>query len=170
MFNDEKQRHDKHSDDIEDQGYQKFVSPIITAVENGYQTNDIGLDYGCGKTAIIQELLQRKHYNIVGYDPIYLPDETVFKSRYNYITCCEVIEHFYSPSNEFNKLATLLLPSGKLFLKTYLYNDTINFENWWYKNDPTHVFFYTEQTLEYIKSKFAFSNLKISKELIEFTL
>lgn len=168
-FSKEKQRYDKHSDDVEDQGYQKFVSPIITAVLDGYQTNDTGLDYGCGKTAIIQKLLQRKRYNIVGYDPIYFPNDDVFKLHYNYITCCEVIEHFYNPNDEFEKLTKLLLPNGKLFLKTYLYNEGINFENWWYKNDPTHVFFYTIKTLEYIKFAYAFSSLRVTKDLIEFT-
>ena len=33
---------------------------------------------------------------------------------------------------------------------TNFYNDSIDFEDWYYRKDPTHVVFYTEQTLEAI--------------------
>ena len=38
VFNDEKHRYDKHSDNIEDTGYQQFVSPIVNAVLANYAT------------------------------------------------------------------------------------------------------------------------------------
>ena len=129
--------------------------------------SDKGLDYGCGKTAIVEQLLLRKQYNIVGYDPIYYPNENVFDGKYNYITSCEVVEHFYDPAKEFLNLSELLLPKGKLYLKTNLFKEGIEFKNWWYKNDPTHVFFYSEKTLEYIKEEFNFSSLIITDKYIE---
>lgn len=166
----EKQRYDKHSDNVEDEGYQNFVSPIVNAVLGNYQTKDLGLDYGCGKTAIIQELLQRKQYNIAGYDPIYFPNEPLLTTeQYHYITCCEVVEHFYNPKQEFEKITQFLRPFGKLFLKTNLYSEDIIFEKWWYKNDPTHVFFYSKKTLEYIQKEYNYSELKICKDYIVFT-
>ena len=168
-FNDEKQRYDKHSDDIEDEGYQQFVDPIVKAVKQGFKESDKGLDYGCGKTAIIENLLKRKQYAIVGYDPIYFSNQEILTSKYNYITCCEVVEHFYHPQQEFFKLSQLLLPEGKLFLKTNLFKDTIDFKGWWYKNDPTHVIFYTKISMEFIKKAYNFRDLKFHKNYIEFT-
>lgn len=169
VFDDEKHRYDKHSDNIEDEGYQQFVAPIIDAVSETYTPVDKGLDYGCGKTAIIETLLKRKQYTILGYDPIYFPNQELLTVSYNYITCCEVVEHFYNPKLEFQKLVQLLLPEGKLYLKTNLYKDTIDFKSWWYKNDPTHVIFYTEKSMEFIKHTFGFSRVKIFKNHIEFT-
>lgn len=169
VFNDEKHRYDKHSDNIEDKGYQQFVSPIIDAVTANYIPTNKGLDYGCGKTAIIETLLQRKQYNIVGYDPIYFPDQELLTAHYNYITCCEVVEHFYNPKLEFDKLEKLLQPEGKLYLKTNLYKDTIDFKGWWYKNDPTHVIFYTKKSMEFIKHTYGFRRLTFHNNYIEFT-
>ena len=169
VFDDEKYRYDKHSDDIEDEGYQQFVSPIVNAVLQNYTSLDKGLDYGCGKTAIIKTLLQRKQYTIAGYDPIYYPNQELLSENYNYITCCEVVEHFYNPEQEFKKLMQLLLPGGKLYLKTNLYSDIIDFKSWWYKNDPTHVIFYTKKSMEFIEYTFGFSTLTFHKNLIEFS-
>ncbi|WP_040472542.1 methyltransferase domain-containing protein [Aquimarina agarivorans] len=157
----EKERYDKHSDDIEDEGYQNFVTPLINAVVKNYSVKSHGLDYGCGKTAIVQYLLQKKGYQVAGFDPIYAPSTEVFSNTYDFITCCEVAEHFYFPLQEFKRLHQLLLPGGTLLLKTYLYDHTINFSNWWYKNDPTHVIFYTHESLTFIKEHIGFNTLQI---------
>jgi hypothetical protein len=49
---------------------------------------------------------------------------------------------------------------------TGIYNSTIDFSKWWYKNDPTHVFIFQEKTFEYIKKEFDFKDLKIEKNFI----
>ena len=164
----EKFRYDMHSDDIESEGYQNFVAPLVNEVTENFLKNDSGLDYGCGKTAIVQILLQRKGFQIKGFDPIYKNETSLLNKKYNYITCCEVAEHFHYPALEFKKLSNLLLPKGKLILKTHLYNDTLNFEKWWYKNDPTHVFFYTEKSLQFIKETFDFKELKLKDKYVVF--
>ena len=43
---------------------------------------------------------------------------------------------------------------------TLLYNENIDFNAWFYKNDPTHVFIYTKNTINYIAKTY---NLKIDK-------
>ena len=35
---------------------------------------------------------------------------------------------------------------------TDVFNQSINFENWYYKNDETHVIFYTKNTFDWIKN------------------
>ena len=79
-----------------------------------------------------------------------------------------MIEHFHNPQIEFNRLRELLANKGKLYIKTNLLLETIEFKNWWYKNDYTHTFFYTERALLYIKENFAFNDLKIHKDYIVF--
>ena len=51
---------------------------------------------------------------------------------------------------------------------TNIYHDGIDFEQWYYKNDPTHVFIYTHDTFDYIKNEFGFSELVIEGNLITF--
>ena len=51
---------------------------------------------------------------------------------------------------------------------TYLYHDDINFDAWYYKNDPTHVFIYRAETIEWIKNHFGFSSVTIDHRLITF--
>ncbi len=49
---------------------------------------------------------------------------------------------------------------------TELYNEKIEFESWYYKNDPTHVFFYQRATFEWIQKKFNFLNVTFNHRLI----
>ena len=164
----EKFRYDMHSDDIENEGYQNFVAPLVNEVAKNFTVNDSGLDYGCGKTAIVQILLQRQGFQIEGFDPIYKNELSLLTKKYHYITCCEVAEHFHHPAVEFQKLSNLLLPEGKLILKTHLYHDALDFEKWWYKNDPTHVFFYTEKSLQFITENFGFNKLELKDKYVVF--
>lgn len=165
----EKARYDKHSDVI-NKGYQNFVSPIVKAVNKQHPNTDYGLDYGCGKSAIVQKMLINNGFNIAGYDPFYFPNTDSLNKRYHFITCCEVIEHFYNPKLEFNKLKQLLLPKGSLFFMTNLITPNTDFSTWWYKNDPTHVFFYSKQSFEYIYQTYHFSSLKINENVIQLSL
>lgn len=166
--NKEKERYDKHSDKVEDVGYQNFVSPIVKAVKENFSTHHKGLDFGCGKTAIVQYLLQKEHFSCKGYDPMYFPNNELLNNKYDYITCCEVVEHFYNPQLSFKLLYQLLKEKGSLFLKTNQYNKSIDFSKWWYKNDPTHVIFYTRKTFEIIKKQLNFSDVLLSKEYVTF--
>jgi hypothetical protein len=63
----------------------------------------------------------------------------------------------------------MLLPEGKIYCMTDLYNPSIEFNNWYYKNDITHVFIYQEKTIHYITERFQFSDLKIDGRLIRWT-
>ena len=57
---------------------------------------------------------------------------------------------------------------GKLYCMTDLYDKSINFHKWYYKNDSTHVFIYHKNTIHWIKEKFGFSNVTIEGRLITF--
>ena len=162
-------RYQEHNNDVEDIGYQKFVSPITSAVIKDFTPNSNGLDFGAGTGPVISKLLNDQKFQIVQYDPFFHNYPDLLEKKYDYIACCEVIEHFYNPSKEFNLLKKLLLPNGKLYCMTDIYNETINFEKWYYKNDPTHVFIYHKTTINWIKEKFGFSNVSIDGRLITYS-
>ena len=51
---------------------------------------------------------------------------------------------------------------------TLIYHKGIDFENWFYKNDPTHVFLYQKETFHWIKNYFGFKKVIINNRLILF--
>lgn len=164
----ERKRYETHNNDVTDSGYQNFVSPIVNGILKEYDKAHKGLDFGSGSGPVITEMLRDKDYLINTYDPYFDPDSSTLQTTYDYIACCEVMEHFYHPYKEFKLLHGLLNNNGSLYCKTNLYDESIEFDSWWYKNDPTHVFFYTKETLIWIKNHFGFSNVIISKKLIVF--
>ena len=131
------------------------------------------MDYGCGTGTVASLVLEDLGYKTVAlYDPFFQPDEGYLSKSYDYIICCEAMEHFYYPKEEFSKLRNLLKPFGKLFCKTSLLKSESSaeeFSYWWYNNDPTHVFFYTVETLGYISKHFGFKDVKIEPKLITFS-
>jgi len=65
-------------------------------------------------------------------------------------------------------LQSLLLPNGKLYCKTEVYTNQKPFENWYYKDDFTHVFIYQPKTLEWIQKNLRFSKVSVYDKLIVF--
>lgn len=164
----EKKRYLEHNNNIEDSRYQDFVIPIVSAILNDFKEYHKGLDYGAGTGPVITKMLTDHAYNIKPYDPYFHNFPDYLKEEYDYIVCCEVMEHFYNPYNEFKRLKNLLHENGKLYCKTELFKEGTDFKTWYYKNDPTHVFFYTEKAIFWIKNHFYFKNVSIENRLIIF--
>jgi len=165
----EKKRYLSHNNDVNDSRYQNFVKPIVDAVTAHFGPQHQGLDFGAGTGPVISKLLTDRSYKIRQYDPFFHPHSALLKKKYDYIVACEVIEHFHKPREEFNRLTKMLLDRGMLFIMTMIYDDSIEFARWFYKNDESHCFFYREKTLHWIQKEFSFSNLKIDKRLIIYT-
>ena len=116
------------------------------------------------------KVLQDNKYNIEQYDLYFHNNPELLKKQYDYITCTEVAEHFKEPFKEFELLKSLLLPNGKLYLMTDLFDENRDFGSWYYKNDHTHVFMYHRNALEWIREKLEFKKLTIEKRLITLEL
>ena len=166
----EKQRYENHTNDSNDLGYQNFVRPITNSILNEFKSGNLGLDFGCGKDSSIVKILEENDYKIAKYDIFFYDDKKALEQKYDYIACCEVIEHFYNPKKEFELLKSLLKKDGVLYLMTGIYSEEIDFSKWWYKNDLTHVFIFTKETFSFIKEKFEFKDMKIEKNFIRLSL
>lgn len=165
----EEDRYRQHNNDVEDPRYQNFVNPITSAVQKDFSAGATGLDYGCGPGPVAAVLLGGAGYPVTLYDPFFENHPQALEQTYDFIICCEVMEHFHYPAGQFELLFRLLNPGGKLYCKTSLLPREIPFADWYYKNDPTHVFFYTFETLEWIKDHVGFNDLKIEPKLITFS-
>lgn len=159
-----------HQNDVSDPGYQAFTYPITSYILEHFEPTDEGLDFGSGTGPVISSLLHENGYSIKPYDPFFAPNPELLKSHaYDYIVACEVIEHFHNPHLEFIRLRNMLRPGGKLVCMTHIYDDSIEFNNWYYRRDQTHVFIYRDQTLEFIKKQFDFSDVMRQNRLIVFS-
>jgi len=164
----ERERYLEHNNDVDDLGYQEFVKPVVSRVQGKFNTDKVGLDYGSGTGPVAATLLGKKGYKIELYDPFFHNHKETLNNKYDFIICCEVIEHFHFPNKEFALLKSLLKPEGELICMTQMYSDEINMKDWKYKDDQTHVFFYSPETFQWIKSQHGFSNMQINGRLIVF--
>lgn len=171
-YSSEKSRYEEHNNDVKDPRYREFVSPITNAILAHFEKDSSGLDYGCGTGPVASVVLEERGFTSIAlYDPFFQPNEKNLSKTYDFIICCEVMEHFFTPREEFIQLRNLLKASGKLFCKTSILKDDMNkndFSDWWYNNDPTHVFFYTPRTLQFIAEGFGFKKVLIEPKLITF--
>lgn len=164
----EKTRYQKHENDIDDKGYISFVHPLVKKISEDFTASATGLDFGCGTGPVAANELKKQGFSVKLYDPFFQPKEEVLQKKYDFIICCEVMEHFHNPETEFALLKSLLKNHGRIYCKTSLWNPDIDFETWYYKNDLTHVIFYHSESLEWIRKNYSFTTLEILPELIVF--
>lgn len=163
----EKKRYLLHQNDIKDEGYLNFLNKILIPLKNFIKKENKGLDFGSGPYPMLSEILSKEGYNIDSYDPIFSPKD-LQDNYYDFIICCEVAEHFYSPFHEFKRLSTLLKQDGVLAIMTGIFYEDYSFDKWHYKNDPTHVCLYSLKTFDFIEAKFGFKKLFEDKNIIFF--
>ncbi len=168
-YEEEESRYLEHNNDVNDPGYRNFVKPILEVVFDNFGSEHMGLDFGAGTGPVISQVLSEKGYNIDQYDPFFCNKPEVLSKKYDYIVCCEVIEHFYKPHSEFAQLKSMLQPGGKLICMTDIFYDCVDFAQWYYKNDPTHVFFYHPQSIDYIEKEFGFFQSSLNNRTIWFS-
>lgn len=107
------------------------------------------VDWGCGPTPLCAELLRARGVDAVAWDPCFRPEELPAPGSADLVLCVEVAEHFLDPIADFRAFALRLKPGGRALLHTHLAPEEDGaFLRWWYIEDPTHVSFYSKQSLE----------------------
>jgi len=166
-FDDEYSRYLTHNNDVEDPRYQQFVQPLVQKVTQKISKDSIGLDFGAGTGPVITYLLEELGYQVKLYDPFFHPDRSLLSNKYDFIICCEVIEHFFNPNKDFRLLKELLKPGGMIFLMTEMLPHDESLQDWYYIKDPTHVFFYSPKSFDWIKDHYSFSKILVEGRTIE---
>ena len=164
----EKNRYELHNDGTNDSGYLNFVKPITDYVKEHFTSTHKGLDFGAGHSVVIANVLNELSLSVKIYDPFFHNNKELLEEKYDYIIACEVIEHFHNPIKEFTLLSSMLNPFGKLIIMTDPLIESTDFSKWYYKNDETHVFFYSLKTFEFIQQTLGFKKLTINNRLIVF--
>jgi hypothetical protein len=146
----EKEIYDRHQNSPEDSGYRFFLSRLLTPLLSHVTPNSEGLDFGSGPGPTLSLMLSEEGHNMAIYDPFYAPDTNVLKRTYDFITITEVAEHLSAPRLELDQLWGLLRPGGWLGIMTKLVIDEPAFAGWHYKNDPTHISFFSRETFKHL--------------------
>lgn len=147
---DEKLRYDEHQNNPEDERYRAFLSQVFNPVIKHIHQGDKGLDFGCGSGPTLSLMFEEHGYQMDLFDKFYANKPEVFDNRYDFITATEVIEHLSNPKFELERLLKMLKKGGVLAVMTQMISKKVEFSSWYYKNDPTHICFFSEDTMRYL--------------------
>lgn len=143
----ERIHYEKHNNDVREPGYRAHLMELLGPVAQIVREGAKGLDYGSGPAPSLEPLARELKLDCSSFDPFFAPSyELLAEEAYDFIFCCEVVEHFREPQKEFAKLAQLLKPGGVVGIKTQIPPE--DFSAWWYHRDPTHVSFFSRQTFQ----------------------
>ena len=146
----EKARYEEHNNDPNDKGYRDFLSRIVEPIKLHFPNGASGLDFGCGPTPLLANLLKENGFEMEVYDPFYAIDKSVLDREYDLIVSTEVFEHLSKPLVEIQKLLSMVKPEGILAIMTLPFNSSVDFRGWHYKNDATHICFYSIETFDWL--------------------
>lgn len=145
----ERAEYDKHENAVDDPGYRRFLSRLSEPLLDLLPPGSAGLDFGCGPGPALAAILSEAGHEVTLYDSYYQPEARVLLSSYDFIVATEVVEHLHRPGEELTRLWSLLRPGGWLGVMTKLVIDREAFSRWHYKNDQTHVVFFSRATWEW---------------------
>ena len=150
----EKAEYDLHENSPDDPGYRAFLNRLLEPLLEFAPPGGRGLDFGCGPGPTLSVMLEEKGFAMELYDPLYAPDRSVLSGPYDFITATETLEHLKNPRRELELLVSLLKPGGVLGIMTQLSRGPDAFSAWRYKDDRTHIAFYSEKTMAIIAALF----------------
>lgn len=151
----QKNRYDLHNNDAEDLGYRAYFQRFVDFIIPYVGTPKTALDYGCGKTTLLADILKNIGIETDAFDPIYHPKNWNYGKQYDLIVSTEVFEHLHQPETVFRTLVEHLDRGGYLAIQTQFHpNDKELFKEWYYHHDPTHIVFYRPQTFRVLAQQY----------------
>jgi len=146
----EKAEYDKHQNSPGDAGYRLFLSRLSVPLLDQIAPGSKGLDFGSGPGPTLSLLFEEAGHTVNLYDPFYAPEKKVLTEKYDFITMSEVVEHCQNPARDLALLWGLLKLGGWLGIMTGMALDMGAFSQWRYKDDLTHVCFFSTHTMKWI--------------------
>ena len=148
-FDAQKERYNLHTNDENDEGYKAYFQRFLDFILPLVGKPKTALDFGCGKSTILSNMLEDEGMYCDYYDPIYHPNTSNDSKKYEFIVSTEVFEHLHHPKVVFESLLDQLEEGGYLAFQTQFHsNDSEVFKKWYYHQDPTHIVFFTAQTFK----------------------
>ncbi|MCK4623706.1 MAG: class I SAM-dependent methyltransferase [Phycisphaerae bacterium] len=164
----EKARYDLHRNSPDDQDYRRFLGRVFIPMQERIAPESLGLDFGSGPGPTLSVMFEQAGHSMAIYDHFYARDPSVLERRYDFITASEVVEHLHQPGRDLDKLWSCLKPGGWLGIMTKLALGREAFADWHYKNDFTHVSFFSRTTFEWLARKWQAKITFADKDVILF--
>ena len=152
---DQLKRYESHNNDLNDPDYVKFLSRVLNELKPYIKPESNALDYGSGPGPALAKMLHSEGLTVDIYDPFFQPNRSVLKKKYDIVTCTETAEHFSNPREDFLTLDSILVRGGYLGIMTSMIKKWDEFPEWYYHRDPTHISFYSLNTMEWIAGNFS---------------
>jgi hypothetical protein len=166
----EKARYEEHNNDPEDIRYRQFLERITVPIIERFPEGAKGLDFGCGPTPLLSVILQESGFEMEVYDPIYAPDKGILKREYDFVVSTEVLEHLKRPLDEIEKLYAIVGSGGMLAIMTRPLDKTVDFRGWRYKNDRTHIAFFSVETFDWISARLNMAYKQVGHDIFVFDI
>lgn len=148
--NAEKAHYDLHENDPEDADYRQFLARVFAPLVEKLPPQARGLDFGSGPGPTLSIMFAEAGYPTAIYDPFYAPSRSVWQDEYDFVTATEVVEHLHRPRTDLERVWEVLKPGGWLGIMTKRVLNVAAFAGWHYKDDPTHVAFFSEATFRWL--------------------
>lgn len=147
---DEKKRYDLHQNSPQDLNYRRFLGRLFIPLQKRLVPRSHGLDFGSGPGPTLSRMFEEAGHHMALFDRFYEPVPTALERQYDFITATEVVEHLHDPHQELDRLWACLKPGGWLGIMTNCAVEREGFLHWYYKNDPTHVTFFSPATFSWL--------------------
>ena len=148
-FERQKERYDLHNNCEENVEYQEYFQRFIDFALRDISKPKSVLDFGCGASWLLAQMIQKEGIACDFYDPIYHPNESYKNRSYDLITSVEVFEHLHDPKATLEMLTQRLNPKGYIAVQSEFHPQNRDaFLNWYYRLDPTHIVFYSLKSFE----------------------
>lgn len=166
----EKSIYDLHQNDPLQPEYRQFLQRLVVPLLTHLPSGARGLDFGCGPGPALASLLSELGYTCHNYDLYYAHEPALLQRPYNFITATEVFEHLAEPAEVLGMLTRCLVPGGVLAIMMQRPDEQPDFAKWGYLKDPTHITFYTNQSLEFIQQRFNLNEVYRDRDVLIFAL
>jgi hypothetical protein len=140
---DEKKRYDLHQNSSDDAGYRRFLGRLFVPLQQRLAPGSSGLDFGSGPEPTLSRMFEEAGHSMTIFDHYYERVPGALEQRYDFITASEVVEHLREPGKELDRLWACLKRGGWLGIMTKFAVDQAAFLRWYYKDDLTHVCFFS---------------------------
>lgn len=165
---DEKSQYDHHQNDPLDDGYRTFLSRLHEPMQARLAPHSMGLDFGSGPGPTLSQMFEEAGHTINLFDIYYANDASIFDEAYDFITASEVVEHLSNPAEVLEKLWRCLKSGGLLGIMTKRVTSKDAFKSWHYKNDPTHICFFSEHAFKWLGNKWGTEPEFVSADVVLF--
>lgn len=144
----ERSRYALHRNSREDRGYRQWLETFLAKGVLPWDPGGPVLDFGSGPEPVLSEMLRERGREVFSYDKYFAPRRPR-EERFGLVLLSEVLEHLGDPAEEFRRIAAQTLPGGRLVLQSSFLRSFAPawFGSWWYKEDTTHIRFFSASSL-----------------------